>query len=55
MPKRNKPCECGSGKKYKKCCYQIELQKIHEAPIIHTMNLYPADYKGRRPGNNKRG
>ncbi|QDU33785.1 hypothetical protein KS4_18420 [Poriferisphaera corsica] len=19
--KRNKPCECGSGKKYKKCCW----------------------------------
>ncbi|WP_022940217.1 PBPRA1643 family SWIM/SEC-C metal-binding motif protein [Psychromonas hadalis] len=20
MPKRNEPCSCGSGKKYKKCC-----------------------------------
>ena len=20
-PERNKPCACGSGKKYKRCCY----------------------------------
>ena len=23
----NKECDCGSGKKYKKCCYKIELEK----------------------------
>jgi len=24
---RNEPCPCGSGKKYKKCCYAVELEK----------------------------
>jgi hypothetical protein len=24
-PGRNDPCPCGSGKKYKKCCFQAEL------------------------------
>lgn len=24
--KRNDPCPCGSGKKYKKCCGKIELE-----------------------------
>lgn len=24
-PERNSKCPCGSEKKYKKCCYQIEL------------------------------
>jgi len=25
--KRNDPCPCGSGKKYKKCCYNKEQDK----------------------------
>ncbi len=25
-PKRNHPCPCGSGKKYKKCCMKKELE-----------------------------
>lgn len=24
---RNQPCPCGSGKKYKKCCLEKEIQK----------------------------
>ncbi len=26
---RNDPCPCGSGKKYKKCCLDKDLQKLH--------------------------
>lgn len=29
MPKRNEPCSCGSGKKYKKCCGK----NVKEFPI----------------------
>ena len=25
-PKRNDPCSCGSGKKYKKCCYKEDQE-----------------------------
>ncbi|MBN8530416.1 MAG: SEC-C domain-containing protein [Alphaproteobacteria bacterium] len=31
---RNDPCPCGSGKKYKKCCADKELQ----TPVFHTAN-----------------
>ncbi len=30
---RNDPCPCGSGKKYKHCCYEKDSVK-HEEPII---------------------
>jgi hypothetical protein len=26
-PQRNKPCPCGSGLKYKKCCYLLPPEK----------------------------
>ena len=26
---RNDPCPCGSGKKYKKCCLDKDIQKLH--------------------------
>lgn len=26
-PKRNDPCPCGSGKKYKSCCYKNDASK----------------------------
>lgn len=28
LPKRNSPCPCGSGKKYKKCCYLKQFQQL---------------------------
>ncbi len=28
---RNAPCHCGSGKKYKKCCYEKDQQVLHDA------------------------
>jgi hypothetical protein len=28
---RNAPCHCGSGKKYKKCCYETDQKKLRES------------------------
>lgn len=45
MLKRNDPCLCGSGKKYKKCCMQkneskaIVTQELHQ---LETEMLYTA-------------
>ncbi|SHG78173.1 SEC-C motif-containing protein [Thermosyntropha lipolytica DSM 11003] len=37
---RNEPCPCGSGKKYKKCCGQLEeLAEISSDPFIHYSQL----------------
>ena len=30
MPHRNDPCPCGSGKKYKKCCMEIDNKLIEQ-------------------------
>lgn len=30
MPKPNKPCHCGSGKKYKKCCMRDDDMRISQ-------------------------
>jgi hypothetical protein len=40
-PERNKPCPCGSKKKYKKCCYikdqvNIQMQKFN---ILNAKNV----------------
>lgn len=32
---RNEPCPCGSGKKYKHCCYAKDSVK-HEEPVIEA-------------------
>ena len=32
---RNDPCHCGSGKKYKQCCY-AEDSKKHDEPVIEA-------------------
>lgn len=32
-PSRNDPCPCGSGKKYKHCCYAKDSVK-HDEPVI---------------------
>lgn len=32
---RNDPCPCGSGKKYKHCCYAVDSVK-HEAPVLEA-------------------
>ena len=47
---RNKPCACGSGKKYKRCCYLtppatgISLQITQDKPQATKQTL------NRRPG-----
>ncbi len=35
---RNEPCPCGSGKKYKKCCYDKDNKRDQEsfAPVDNT-------------------
>jgi uncharacterized protein len=30
---RNDPCPCGSGKKYKKCCYDKDQAAAHAAAV----------------------
>ena len=32
---RNDPCPCGSGKKYKHCCYAADSVK-HEEPVLEA-------------------
>lgn len=29
IPSRNDPCTCGSGKKYKNCCMEIDIKLIN--------------------------
>lgn len=29
IPNRNDPCTCGSGKKYKNCCMEIDIKLIN--------------------------
>jgi len=43
---RNAPCKCGSGKKYKKCCYLVLAQKIINRLEGQEM---PTSAPGRRP------
>src|SRR5690625_3911975 len=54
-PKRNDPCPCGSGKKYKKCCgasnvvelspalYDRELENLHEQLLEFAVVNYEED------------
>jgi len=56
-PKRNDPCPCGSGKKYKKCCgasnvvelspvlYDRELENLHEMLLEFAFVNYEEDMK----------
>jgi hypothetical protein len=32
----NKPCYCGRGRKYKKCCYWRELREIEEKERLNN-------------------
>ena len=49
---RNAPCWCGSGKKYKKCHLQADLEKnganIHPAAQRHSMVKTPEEQEGMR-------
>ena len=40
MPKkigRNDPCSCGSGKKYKHCCLQLDRSEIGSTKLIDML------------------
>lgn len=36
---RNSPCPCGSGKKYKKCCYQKDYEEVSAKKIKAMLTL----------------
>jgi len=44
---RNDPCPCGSGKKYKKCCWNKEKRKEFSAKVI-------SDITSGKPGKTNR-
>ncbi len=37
--KRNDPCPCGSGKKYKYCCYQKDYRQVQPQKIMAEFSL----------------
>ena len=37
--KRNDPCPCGSGKKYKDCCYSKNYEESHPKKIIASFTM----------------
>ena len=43
--RRNAPCHCGSGHKYKKCCEQKELKAMEEEKIIVTPHSLKNEYR----------
>ena len=46
-PKRNHPCPCGSGRKYKSCCLKKEQEMEAEKTIVTPHSLNQGD--GRSP------
>ncbi len=48
MTGRNDPCPCGSGKKYKKCCGQIEQTGRPDALAMHRAVAYRGQVGQRR-------
>jgi len=41
--KRNEKCKCGSGKKYKNCCYKTTIVKVGVQSIIPSYDIYRND------------
>jgi len=46
---RNEPCPCGSGKKYKRCCWEKDqaawVDVVHEMPpILDALSAFGDDY-----------
>lgn len=41
LPRRNDPCSCGSGKKFKKCC----IGSKHNQPVVLRMESYEVTYE----------
>jgi hypothetical protein len=40
---RNEPCHCGSGKKYKRCCYEKDQKRLHESSSVAGLTLDELD------------
>lgn len=45
---RNELCPCGSGKKYKKCCINTEIDQVKTQPVIIPGDLSIPDCNGFR-------
>jgi len=41
-PGRNRPCQCGSGKKFKKCCFDKKWAPIREMVIAASLETEKA-------------
>ncbi len=50
QPSRNKPCPCGSGRKYKKCCLPPHEQNAQIAPGLSMKDLPPGSRIVERNG-----
>ncbi|WP_339615726.1 SEC-C metal-binding domain-containing protein [uncultured Gilvimarinus sp.] len=50
-PKRNEPCLCGSGRKYKQCCERMENIPMLEGynMLRHVLDSYPQKAMGELP------
>jgi len=44
--KRNDPCPCGSGKKYKKCCFEKDSALERAKPVESEFMFEPGSYGG---------
>ena len=40
---RNEPCHCGSGKKYKRCCYEQDQKRLHDSSSVAGLTLDELD------------
>ena len=47
---RNSPCPCGSGKKYKRCCEEIEAELRRRVPPSGRFRYEPGSYGGPNRG-----
>lgn len=51
MVRRNDPCPCGSGKKYKKCCQskkEISIEEVKKEELERILQTFYDEYPGRR-------
>jgi len=46
---RNKPCRCGSGKKYKRCCIDDDERQFRDALGVASRSMHPRPSRPSRP------
>lgn len=50
-PERNKPCACGSGKKFKKCCWNpVRVVPAQIPPVPRDDNTITVSYRNMKRG-----